>query len=127
VKYSDMHDEIVVLAALVQLYKPTQLKIAESMGIQVTQVSNAIEYIKNVFDIDIQWRGNQSNGYYHIVAWGGFETGKKIRRKLHLLNIDSYRTKKILVFDSAPNINESRHYRQCLKLEKLDTDKANAL
>jgi len=96
-----MHYEIAVLAALVQLDKPTRPKIIEITGISAQKINSSIKNLKQILDIGIQWHGAKRTGHYQIESWGSFESGKKIRRKVSSLKLAIYKQKKIIEYDSA--------------------------
>lgn len=52
-----MNYEMAVLAALVQLDKPTRPKITEATGISAKRVNTAINHLKDLLDIGIYWYG----------------------------------------------------------------------
>ena len=61
--------EMAVLAALVQLDKPTRPKITDEAGISAQRVNTAINHLKNLLDMGIYWQGAKKNGYYQIESW----------------------------------------------------------
>jgi hypothetical protein len=122
-----MNYEMAVLAALVQIDNPTRPKITNETGISAQRINTAINYLKELLDIGIQWRGAKKTGYYEIESWGVFETGKSIRRKAYSLNLTTYRTNKVFEYDSIlykkhyANEIKLHNYRHSLKLEGFDT------
>lgn len=96
-----MNYEIAVLAALVQLDKPTRPKITELTGISTQKINSSIKNLKLILDIGIKWHGAKKTGHYQIESWGSFESGKKIRRKVSALKLETYRQKKEIEYDSA--------------------------
>ena len=118
-----MNYEMAVLAALVQLDKPTRPKITEETGISAQRVNTAINHLKDMLDIGIHWQGARRTGYYQIVSWGTFETGKHIRHKAYSLNLAAFKNHKEIEYDPiahrkhyAKNM-KLHNYRQSLKLE----------
>lgn len=122
-----MNYEMAVLAALVQLDKPTRPKIVEETGISSQRVNTAIKSLREFFNIGIHWHGAQRTGYYHIESWGAFESGKAIRCKAYSLNLAIYKAEKVFEFDSNrykrhyANEVKLHNYRHSLKLEGFDT------
>ncbi|MEE8057490.1 MAG: YhfG family protein [Pseudomonadales bacterium] len=122
-----MNYEMAVLAALVQLDQPTRPKITEETGISAQRVNTAINYLKELLDIGIQWHGAKKTGYYQIESWGAFESGKTIRRKAYSLNLYIYKTEKTFEYDSIlykkhyANEVKLHNYQHSLKLEGFDT------
>ena len=86
-----MNYEMAVLAALVQLEKPTKPSITEKTGISDQRVNLAIKNLRDLLDVRISRIGSNKTGYYHIDAWGAFESGKKVLRKARALNLDRYK------------------------------------
>lgn len=95
-----MHYEMAVLAALVQLDKPTRPKITEKTGISAQRINSSIKNLKSILAVGIQWHGAKKTGYYRIESWGSFESGKEIQRKVSALNLDTYKQKKGITYDS---------------------------
>ena len=122
-----MNYEVAVLAALVQLNKPTRPGIIQETGISEQRINTAIHQLKDLLDIDIQWHGAKKTGYYAIESWGAFETGKYIRRKAYSLDLSHYKKNKTIVYDS--NLYKKHYaremklhnYRHSLKLEGFNT------
>jgi hypothetical protein len=123
----DMNYEMAVLAALVQLDKPTRPKITEETGISAQRVNTAINYLKDLLDIGIYWHGAKKTGYYQIESWGAFESGKSIRRKAYALELHIYKTEKTFEYSALrfkkhyANEVKLHNYRHSLKLEGFDT------
>ena len=121
-----MKYEMAVLAALVQLNKPTRPKIIKKTGISAQRVNTAINSLKELMDIGIQWHGAKKTGYYEIQSWGAFETGKTIRCKAYSLNLIAYKTHKVIEYDSNlykkhyANKVKLHNYRHSLRLEGFD-------
>jgi hypothetical protein len=124
-----MNYEIAVLAALVQLDKPTRPGIIQETGISEQRINTAIHHLKDLLDIDIQWHGAKKTGHYEIESWGAFETGKNIRRKAYSLDLSNYKKNKTIEYD--PTLYKKHYaremklhnYRHSLKLEGFDTKK----
>lgn len=122
-----MNYEMAVLAALVQLDKPTRPKITEETGISAQRVNTAINHLKDLLDIGIYWHGAKKTGYYQIDSWGAFESGKSIRRKAYALNLHIYKTEKTFEYNALrfkkhyANEVKLHNYRHSLKLEGFDT------
>lgn len=122
-----MNYEMAVLAALVQLDKPTRPKITEKTGISAQRVNTAINYLKDLLDVGIHWRGAKKTGYYQIESWGTFESGKSIRRKAYALDLLIYKTENTFEYDALrfkkhyANEVKLHNYRHSLKLEGFDT------
>jgi len=118
-----MNYEIAVLAALVQLNKPTRPKISEITGISTQRINSSIKNLKLILDIGIHWHGAKKTGHYQIESWGSFERGKNIRRKMSALKLDTYRQKKEIEYDSAlikkiyAKEMSLHNYRHSLELE----------
>ena len=122
-----MNYEMAVLAALVQLDKPTRPKITEETGISAQRVNTAINYLKDLLDMGIDWHGAKKTGYYQIKSWGAFESGKSIRRKAYALDLSIYKTERVFEYSTLrlkkhyANEVKLHNYRHSLKLEGFDT------
>ena len=119
--------EMAVLAALVQLDKPTRPKIIEATGISAQRVNTAIKHIKDLLDIGINWHGAKKTGYYQIESWGVFESGKFIHSKAYALNLHTYKSNRTIEYNALrfkkhyANEMKLHNYRHSLKLEGFDT------
>ena len=91
-----MNYEMAVLAALLQLDKPTNPMITETTGISSRRVNLAINNLKDILDVQISWHGPKKTGFYCIDSWGAFESGKAIRRRALALNLSTYKLKKTI-------------------------------
>ena len=122
-----MNYEMAVLAALLQLEKPTNPMITETTGISSRKVSLAIDNLKDILDVDISWHGPKKTGYYCIDSWGAFESGKAIRRKALALDLHAYKSSKTIDYDiyllkkAYSDEVKLENYRQSLRLEGFDT------
>lgn len=122
-----MNYEIAVLAALVQLDKPTRPKITEQTGISTQKINSSIRNLKEILDIGIYWHGAKKTGHYQIESWGSFESGKKIRRKVAALKLSAYKRNKEIKYDSVllkkfyAEDMKLHNYRHSLKLEGFNT------
>lgn len=106
--------EMAVLAALVQIEHPSRPKISEATGISPQRINTALGYLRDYLDVDIKHRGARKNGFYEIVSWGAFETGKLIRNKALSLNLQLYRDSRKLEHD--PQLAK-KHYAQSVKIK----------
>ena len=122
-----MNYEMAVLAALLQLDKPTNPMITETTGISSRRVNLAINNLKDILDVQISWHGPKKTGFYCIDSWGAFESGKAIRRRALALNLSTYKQKKTINYNLSQlkkaYSEEVRleNYRQSLRLEGFDT------
>ena len=122
-----MNYEMAVLAALLQLDKPTNPMITETTGISSRRVNLAINNLKDILDVHIKWHGPKKTGFYCIDSWGAFESGKAIRRRALALNLSTYKLKKTINYNLSQlkkaYSDEVRleNYRQSLSLEGFDT------
>lgn len=122
-----MNYEIAVLAALVQLDKPTRPKITMVTGISAQKINSSIKNLRAILDISIHWHGAKKTGHYQIDSWGSFESGKKIRRKVGALKLITYKRSKEIEYDSAllkmfySEDMKLHNYRHSLKLEGFNT------
>lgn len=120
--------EIAVLAALVQIEHPSRLQVSEATGISPQQISAALDYLRDYLDINIEHRGSRGNGFYEVVSWGAFESGKLIRNKALSLNLQLFRDSRKLEHD--PQLAK-KHYAQSVKMKnyrqslRLEGFKAN--
>jgi hypothetical protein len=120
-----MNYEMAVLAALVQLEKPTKPGISQRTGISDQRVNQAIKNLREMLDVRITRVGSNKTGYYQIVGWGAFESGKKIARKARALELDSYKQDRTVRYDAnrlkKHYCDEVKltNYRQSLRLEGL--------
>ncbi|WP_444916320.1 YhfG family protein [Microbulbifer sp. JMSA003] len=119
----DMDYEMAVLAALVQLDRPTCPKITEETGISAQRVNIALKHLKDLLDIVIYWHGTNKTGYYQIESWGTFESRKSIKPKAYALNLQVYKTMEVFEYEPArfkkcyANEVKLHNYRHSLKLE----------
>lgn len=122
-----MNYEIAVLAALVQLERPTKPSITEKTGISDQRVNRAIKNLRDILGVHISRVGSNKTGFYSIDAWGAFESGGKILRKARSLDLDSYKNGRTIKYDTSrlkklySNEVKLNNYRQSLKLEGFDT------
>ena len=122
-----MNYEMAVLAALLQLDKPTNPMISETTGISSRRVNMAINNLKDILDVHIAWHGPKKTGFYCIDSWGSFESGKAIRRRALALDLRTYRLNKTINYNLSQlkkaYSEEVRleNYRQSLRLEGFDT------
>ncbi len=122
-----MNYEMTVLAALVQLEKPTKPKITEKTGISDRRVKTALKNLRDTLGIRISRLGPNKTGFYLIDSWGAFESGKKIRRKALALDLNRYKLDRSIQYDSSllkKNYSDEvklSNYRQSLKLEGFHT------
>ncbi len=121
-----MHYELAVLAALLQLDRPTKPKIVNITGISSRRVAVAIRNLKDLLGVQVSWQGPKKTGYYSIDAWGAFESGKKIRRRVLALDLSAYKLNKSISYDYQL-IREIyydeiklENYRHSLRLEGFD-------
>ncbi|RLA41537.1 MAG: hypothetical protein DRR42_24565 [Gammaproteobacteria bacterium] len=129
-----MKYEIAVLAALVQIDKPTRPKITEQTDISAQKINSSIKNLKAILDIGICWHGAKKTGHYQIESWGSFESGRKIRRKVAALQLSAYKRNREIRYDSdlikkfyAEDM-KLHNYRHSLKLEGLNAkDSSNHL
>lgn len=125
-----MNYEMAVLAALVQLDRPTRPKITAQTGISKQRVSTAINRLKDLLGIGIYWHSAKKTGYYQIESWGAFESGKAIRRKAYALNLHTYKTERSFEYSALrlkkhyANEVKLPNYRHSLKLEGFKTARA---
>ena len=118
-----MNYEMAVLAALVQLEKPTKPSITGKTGISDQRVNLAIKNLRDLLDVRISRIGSNKTGYYHIDAWGAFESGKKVLRKARALNLDRYKNDRTVTYNSNrlkklySDEVKLNNYRHSLKLE----------
>ena len=77
-----MNYEMAVLAALLQLDKPTNPMITETTGISSRRVSLAINNLKDILDVHISWYGPKKTGFYCIDSWGALRAGKRFAEEL---------------------------------------------
>lgn len=118
-----MNYEMAVLAALVQLEKPTKPSIAKKTGISDQRVNLAIKNLRDMLDVQISRVGSNKTGFYSIDSWGAFESGKKILRKARALDLGSYKKDRVIAYDSNhlkklySDEVKLANYRQSLKLE----------
>lgn len=120
-----MNYEMAVLAALVQLEKPTKPGISERTGISDQRVNQAIKNLREMLDVRITRVGSNKTGYYHIDGWGAFESGNKIARKARALELDIYKQDRTVRYDANRlktlycDEVKLNNYRQSLRLEGL--------
>lgn len=118
-----MNYEMAVLAALVQIEKPTKPSITEKTGISDQRVNLALKNLREFLDVHISRVGSNKTGYYHIDSWGAFESGKKVLRKALALDLNCYKIDKTVKYDSTllkklySDEVKLNNYRQSLKLE----------
>ena len=126
-----MKYELAILAALIQLEKPTRPQIAEETGISAQRINTAIHFLKELMDIEIEWYGAKKTGHYEIKSWGAFETGKAIRRKAYALNLSTYKAHRKFEYNAAllkkhyANEVKRRNYQHSLRLEGFETSKSD--
>jgi len=124
-----MNYEIAILAALVQLDKPTRPKITMATGISTQKINASIKNLRAILDVGIHWHGAKKTGHYRIDSWGSFESGKIIRRKAGALKLITYKRNKEIEYDSAllkkfyAEDMKLHNYRHSLKLEGFNTKK----
>ena len=122
-----MNYEIAVLAALVQLEKPTKPRITEKTGISNQRVNLALKNLRDILGVHISRIGSNKTGYYSIDSWGAFESGAKILRKARALNLNAYKNDKIIKYDTYllkklySDEIKLNNYRQSLRLEGFHT------
>jgi len=118
-----MNYEMAVLAALVQLEKPSKPRITEKTGISDQRVNLAIKNIRDILGVRISRIGSNKTGFYAIDSWGVFETGRKILRRAQALDLDNYKKDRTFKYDSYrlkklySDEVKLANYRQSLKLE----------
>lgn len=118
-----MNYEMAVLAALVQLEKPTKPGITEITGISDRRVNLAINNLRDMLGVRISRVGSNKTGFYHIGAWGAFESGKKILRKARALDLNCYKNSRTIRYDTDrlkrlySDEVKLANYRQSLRLE----------
>jgi len=122
-----MNYEIAVLAALIQLEKPTKPSITEKTGISDQRVNLAIKNLRDILDVHISRVGSNKTGFYSIDSWGAFESGRKILRKVRALDLDSYKNNRTVIYDTYrlkklySDEVKLNNYRQSLRLEGFHT------
>jgi hypothetical protein len=118
-----MNYEVAVLAALVQLEKPTKPSITEKTGISDQRVNLAIRNLRDILDVKISRIGSNKTGFYNIDSWGAFESGRKILRKARALDLDRYKNDRTIKYDTYrlkklySDEVKLNNYRQSLRLE----------
>ena len=122
-----MNYEVAVLAALVQLDKPTKPRITEKTGISDQRVNLAIKNLRDILGVHISRVGSNKTGFYNIDSWGVFESGRKILRKARTLDLDSYKNDRIIKYDTYrlkklySDEVKLNNYRHSLRLEGFNT------
>ncbi len=120
-----MNYEMAVLAALVQLEKPTKPSITEKTGISGQRVNGALNNLREILGLAISRVGSNKTGHYQIDAWGAFESGKHILRKARALDLDKYKQYRVIHYNQAllkklySDDVKLGNYRQSLALEGI--------
>lgn len=118
-----MNYEMAVLAALVQLEKPTKPSITAKTGISDQRVNRALKNLREILGLEISRVGSNKTGHYQIDTWGAFESGKHIQRKALALDLDEYKQDRVIHYNKAllkklyADEIKLKNYRQSLGLE----------
>jgi biotin operon repressor len=128
-----MNYEIAVLAALVQIDKPTRPKISKETGISAQRVNTAINQLRDILGIEVFWHGAKRTGFYFIESWGSFETGEKIRYKAYAVSLNCFKIDRKINYDPAllkkhyARFIKRHNYNHSLKLEGFNPSETDVI
>ena len=77
-----MKYELDVLAALIQLHKPTTQDVVAETGISERKVQNVIKALQSDLNIKVKKTKDGRLIRYSITGWGVFESGEALRQEL---------------------------------------------
>jgi CRISPR/Cas system type I-B associated protein Csh2 (Cas7 group RAMP superfamily) len=121
-KVQRMRDEMTVLAALIQIQKPSSQNVSEATGISQEKVQKTLHNITELFGVKFQHDRTNDIEKIIIIEWGVFESGEKLRKKLSKSQLKKSTPPKSISFKSKKNkydIAKLKNYRASLKLEGI--------
>lgn len=121
-----MKYEFDILAAMLEIEKPTTRKIVELTGISERKVQGVIKSLCDDLEMNISRIKEGRTIYFMITGWGVFETGLKLKKKLKSRNENkrkltgSYKaiytfTQKRKYFDKVKLVN----FKESMRLEGI--------
>lgn len=119
-----MKYEFDVLAAMLEIEKPTTRRIVDLTGISERKVQGVIKSLSKDLEMEISRIKEGRTSYYMITGWGVFESGLKLKKKLKNRNVNikkqknSYKliytfSQKAEYFDKVKLIN----FKESMRLE----------
>lgn len=124
-----MNYEMTVLAALIQIPKPSTRKVAEVTGISIRKVQTVLRELTDLFEMKLERHKDEGTEVITVSDWGVFESGDTLQKNLSrfdLSGIAKHRTKKSPAENSfsskkkAYDSSKLRNYRASLSLEGMN-------